>query len=89
MTDENQSSIDDAVSACITLAHMHQARLRYVLIFAFLSFVVFLGLGIFFVLQNTVGRPDKPMSDAFVYLLFGTFISVFGVLMATYRYHLR
>lgn len=87
-TDERPSSIDEAVEACTFLAGPHHARAKFVLSLAFLSFGVFLGLGFFFVLQNTMVRSDKPMSDAFIYLLFGTFITVFGVLMATYRFHL-
>lgn len=84
MTDENPSSIDDAVDTCITLAKTHEKQARSVLFLAYLSFLAST-FGVLFAVQPSL---LGSMPEAAAYLVFGTFITVFGVLMATYRYHL-
>lgn len=90
MDEENDKAlaIDDAIVQCDDLAKHHNGRSTTLLVMVVLAFVLTLLLGFFFVFQNTVLRAEKPLSDTFAYLLFGSFVTVFAVLMATHRFHL-
>ena len=89
MTDEDKPlAIDEAIAECVGLAKTHNRRATIILLFVSVSVLLQLALGFFFVFQNTVIRPEQPLSDVFAYLLFGTTVTVFAVLMATHRFHL-
>lgn len=81
-------AIDEAISQCDGLAKHHNGRATTLLVMVVFAFLLTLLLGFFFVFQNTVIRSERPMSDTFAYLLFGSFVTVFAVLMATHRFHL-
>jgi hypothetical protein len=85
--DDKFLAIDEAIAQCDALAKHHNGRATNLLAMVVIAFLLTLLLGFFFVFQNTVIR-DKPMSDTFAYLLFGSFVTVFAVLMATHRFHL-
>lgn len=85
---EQPLAIEEAISQCIALADHHSSRSTNLLIMVGGSFFLMLALGFFFVFQNTLLEPDKQLSDVFAYLIFGSFITVFAVLMATHRFHL-
>ncbi len=80
--------IEDAIEQCIALANHHNSRSTYLLFMVGGAFVLMLALGFFFIFQNTLLKPDNQLSDVFAYLIFGSFVTVFAVLMATHRFHL-
>lgn len=86
--DDKALAIDEAIAQCDELAKHHNARATTLLVMVVFAFLFTLLLGFFFVFQNTVLRVEKPLSDTFAYLLFGSFVTVFAVLMATHRFHL-
>lgn len=86
--DDKVFAIDEAISQCVDLARHHNSRATTLLVMVVAAFLFTLLLGFFFVFQNTVLRVEKPLSDTFAYLLFGSFVTVFAVLMATHRFHL-
>ena len=88
MDDDKALAIDEAISQCIDLARHHNSRSTTLLVMVVVAFLLTLLLGFFFVFQNTVLAKEKPLSDTFAYLLFGSFVTVFAVLMATHRFHL-
>lgn len=87
-SDNKVLAIDEAIQQCDALVKHHNGRATNLLVMVVLAFLFTLFLGFFFVFQNTVIRSEKPMSDIFAYLLFGSFVTVFAVLMATHRFHL-
>lgn len=86
--DDKVLAIDEAIQQCDALVKHHNGRATNLLIMVVIAFLFTLLLGFFFVFQNTVIRSEKPMGDIFAYLLFGSFVTVFAVLMATHRFHL-
>lgn len=88
MDDDKVLAIDEAISQCVDLAKYHNSRATNLLMMVVAAFLFTLLFGFFFVFQYTVLRVDKPLSENFAYLLFGTFVTVFAVLMSTHRFHL-